>query len=308
VKFSTADKMLKNFKIETKFNWILTLVFIGSIFLGGAVLSSVLQQKAEDEVTSDAMLLIQTMSSVRNYTDSHIDPLLEPRVDTEPVFTPELVPAYSAIEIFEDLRKNERYKDFFYREPTLNPSNLRDKPDSFETKLVERFINEPGTKEISGFRNLPEGKVFYLARPLTVTKESCLRCHSTPAAAPKTQLATYGTENGFGWKLNQIIAAQMITVPADKVFANARQSLYLFMGILIGIFALVVFLINFLLKRSVIQPIRKMAKMAQEVSTGKISSDFPQKSNDEIGVLAAAFNRMKSSLEIALNLLNQQKN
>lgn len=98
----------------------------------------------------------------------------------------------------------------------------------------------------------------------------------------------------------------MISVPSDEVFASARQSLSLVMGILVGIFAIVVLCLNFFLKRAVIQPIKKISRVAQQVSTGDMAADFEQTSSDEIGVLAASFNRMKSSLEIAMKLLNQQ--
>ncbi len=299
--------MLKNLKLTTKFSLMLMLVFIGGILISGAALSKALEHRAENEITSQALLLIQTMNAVRSYTGEHINPLLTPRLDTEPVFIPETVPAYSATEVFENLRHNEEYKNFFYKEATLNPTNLRDKADTFETKIVERFRNEPQTKEISGFRTLPGGEVFYIARPLAILKESCLKCHSTPENAPKSQLATYGTEWGFGWKLNEIVAAQIISVPSAQVFAATKSSLSLVMGILFGIFAIIIFWINFFLKRSVIQPIKRMSKVAQKVSTGEMSADFDSSSNDEIGVLAASFNRMKSSLEIAMKLLHQQQ-
>lgn len=299
--------MLKNINLQTRFNLLLMLVFIGGIFMSGAALSNVLQQKAQDEVTSKALILIQTMNSVRDYTSNHINPLLTPSLQTEPAFIPETVPAYSATEVFANLRENEEYKNFFYKEATLNPTNLRDKADNFETRLVKRFRSEPGIKEISGFRTLPGGKVFYIARPLAIRKESCLQCHSTPGAAPKSQLATYGAKWGFGWKLNEIVAAQIISVPADEVFSSAHHSLSLVMAILIGIFTLIILLINHLLRSAVIQPIKQMAKVAQEVSTGKTSSDFEKISNDEIGTLAVSFNRMKSSLEIAMKLLNQKR-
>ena len=297
--------MLKNLKLTTKFSLLLLLVFISGIFISGAALSKVLENRAEREVTSQALILIQTMNGVRNYTNEHVSPLLTPRLDTEPVFIPETVPAYSATEVFENFRQNDEYKNFFYKEATLNPTNLRDKADSFETKLVQRFRNEPNTKELSGFRSVPGGEVFYIARPLTIKKESCLRCHSTPENAPKSQLATYGTEWGFGWKLNEIVAAQMISVPSNEIFDSTQRSLSLIMGILVVIFAIVILLLNFFLKRFVIQPIKKMSRVAQQVSTGEMSADFEQTTNDEIGVLAASFNRMKSSLEIAMRLLHQ---
>jgi len=62
--------------------------------------------------------------------------------------------------------------------------------------------------------------VFYIARPLAITKESCLRCYSTPEAAPKVSWQTHGKENGFGWKLNEIVASQIISVPAEEVAAK----------------------------------------------------------------------------------------
>lgn len=297
--------MLRNIKLGTKFNLILLLVFICGVAIGGFALSRVLQQRAQDEVTSKALALIETMTAVRSYTSNHINPLLAPKLETESQFIAETVPAYSATEVFQNLRKNEGYKNFFYKEATLNPTNLRDKADNFEAKIVERFRQDAKVKEIADFRSLPNGRVFYIARPLAVTKESCLRCHSSPQSAPKSQLATYGSENGFNWQLNEIVAAQIISVPAEEVFASVQQSLSLVMVILISIFALVILIINFLLNRSVIQPLKKMAHLAKEVSTGKTSDDFEQGSNDEIGILAASFNRMKASLEIAMNLIDK---
>ncbi len=297
--------MLKNIKLGTKFNLILLLVFVCGVSISGLALSRVLQQRAQDEVTSKALALIETMTAVRSYTSTHIDPLLAPKLETESEFLAETVPAYAATEVFHNLRKNAGYKNFFYKEATLNPTNLRDKADNFEAKIVERFRQESAIKEISDFRSLPNGRVFYIARPLAITKDSCLRCHSTPEVAPKSQLATYGTENGFGWKLNEIVAAQIISVPAEEVFTSVRQSLSLVMVILIGIFALVILIINLLLNQSIIQPLRKMARLAKEVSTGKTNDDFEQVSNDEIGILASSFNRMKSSLEIAMDMLDK---
>ncbi|MHC5597191.1 MAG: Tll0287-like domain-containing protein [Nostoc sp.] len=297
---------LRNLKIGAKFNLLLILVFIVSILGSGVALSSVLQGRAQNEVVSQAQILIQMVNAVRNYTQARINPLLEPRVDTNPTFMPEVVPTFSSKEVFENFRKKPEFKNFFHKDATLNPTNLADKADNFETQLVERFRNEPNTPEIKGFRNLPEGEVFYIAEPLKITQQKCLRCHSTPDQAPKSQLATYGSENGFGWQLNQIVSAQIISVPSEEIFANAKRTWTLIMGLLIAIFALVVFLINFLIKKYVIQRIRRIEKIAQKVSVGDMSADFEESSNDEIGGLAEAFNRMKSSLKIALEMLNSQ--
>ncbi|BDI18950.1 histidine kinase [Nostoc cf. commune SO-36] len=265
---------LKNLKIGAKFNLLLILVFIVSILGSGVALSSVLQGRAQNEVTSQAQILIQMVNAVRDYTQNRINPLLEPRLETNPTFMPEVVPTFSSKEVFENFRKKSEYKNFFHKDATLNPTNLADKADKFETQLVERFRSEPNTLEITGFRNLSEQEVFYIARPLKITQAKCLRCHSTPDQAPKTQLATYGSENGFGWQLNQIVSAQIISVPSQEIFANAKRTWVLIMGLLIAIFAIVVFLINFLIKKYVILRIRKIEKIAQKVSVGDMSADL----------------------------------
>jgi HAMP domain-containing protein len=297
---------IKNFKLESKFNIFLAIIFATGLFLSSSLLSQVLERNAELEISNRAKLIIQTMSSIRDYTTSNIQPLLNARLDTEPGFIPETVPAYSATEVFQKLRKNEAYRSFFYKEATLNPTNLRDKVDSFENTLVEKFRNEPATKELSGFRDLQGGRIFYIARPLAVSKDSCLRCHSTPDRAPKSQIATYGSENGFGWKLGEIIAAQVISVPAQEVLNNSQDALKIIMGVLLGVFAAILLTINYLLRRTVIRPIKNMVKTAESVSLGDMDADFEHQGQDEIGLLATAFKRMKSSLQISMNLLNQR--
>jgi hypothetical protein len=69
---------LKNLKIGAKFNLLLILVFIISIVGSGVALSSVLQGRAQNEVTSQAQILIQMVNAVRDYTQNRIVPLLEP--------------------------------------------------------------------------------------------------------------------------------------------------------------------------------------------------------------------------------------
>jgi hypothetical protein len=44
-------------------------------------------------------------------------------------------------------------------------------------------------------------------------------------------LATYGSDNGFGWQLNQIVSAQIISVPSQEIFANAQRTWTLIMGL-----------------------------------------------------------------------------
>lgn len=296
---------LKSLKLGKKFTILLTLVFLGGILVSGLALSSILNYDAQNQITSKALILMETMNSVRDYTSTQVNPELVDRLEVE--FLPETVPAYSAREVFERLRSNRDYSEFFYKEATLNPTNLRDKADGFEAEVVERFRQDASLPEMRGFRSTPSGDLFYIARPLSVSKASCLECHSTPEAAPASLVERYGPTNGFNWQLDEIIGAQVISVPASQVFKNSRQSFVLIMGIVIAAFAAAVMMVNLWLNRLVVRPLKRMAMVAEAVSTGDMDAEFEQVANDEVGDLAEAFRRMKMSLAMAMQRLERYR-
>ena len=52
-------------------------------------------------------------------------------------------------------------------------------------------------------------------------------------------------------------------------------------------------------------PLKRMTRIAEEVSTGHMDVEFEQMSNDEIGNLAKAFKRMQLSLEMAMKRIKR---
>lgn len=301
--------MFQNLKLGVKLNLILLSVFLIIILINGLLLSNVLQKNAEQEVRDKALVLIETMNSVREYTNDSVNrdmKTLSPDLEiNNGQFIKTSVPAYSANEVFSNFQDREQYSDFFYKEATLNPTSPRDKADKFEAEIVERFRNQTDLQEQIGFRQVSAGDLFYIARPLQIKNENCLVCHSTPDRAPISQIRTYGDTGGFGWELNEIVGTQMISVPASKVFAEARRLQLLVVGILAAGFIVAAIILNLFLKFSIITPLTKMSKWSRDVSTGTLAVDFEHKPNDEIGVLAASVNRLKVSLEMAMNMLKQ---
>jgi HAMP domain-containing protein len=299
------ETIFRNLDLARKFSLLLLLVFLGGILVSGLALSTILNHNAQNEISAKALLMIETMNSVRHYTDTQVKPELQGRLAAE--FLPETIPAYSAREVFEKLRENRLYSDFFYKEATLNPTNLRDKADSFETNVVEQFRQDKNLSEAHGFRTTPSGDLFYIARPIKISVPSCLECHSTPDRAPASMIERYGPTNGFGWKLNEIIGAQVISVPAHQVLKNSRQAFGLIMGTIAAIFALAILLVNLWLRRYVARPLKRMAQAAEALSTGDLEADFEWNAKDEVGSLAEAFRRMKTSLMMAMKRLDRYR-
>jgi HAMP domain-containing protein len=224
---------------------------------------------------------------------------------TEPaIFHPQTVPAFAATESFNYLRK--KYPDYTYKEATLNPTDPRDRPSDWEADVVNDFRNHNDLQELSGERMAADGEAIYLAHPIRVTDMSCLQCHSTPGAAPASMIREYGPANGFGWKLNDIIGAQIVSVPTSLADAIAARAFKNLIAALAGVFVLTLLALNLFIYVIVIRPVAALTQMADAVSTGKTDmQDLPARGSDEIARMAGAFNRMRRSLTKALKMLDE---
>jgi protein-histidine pros-kinase len=216
-------------------------------------------------------------------------------------FRPQTVPAYAATEIFGYLSK--RYPEFTYKEATLNPTNPRDRAVDWEEDIIKAFRNRPELKTFDGERPSPLGLSLFLARPMRAGK-SCLECHSTPAAAPPEMVALYGTANGFGWREDEVIAAQIVSVPVSVTVAMADRAFRQVATSVVVVAAVTLVLLNLVLYLAVIRPVSRFAALADEISKGNMEvPEIQVTGHDEISVLGEAFNRMRRSLAAAMKLL-----
>lgn len=292
--------MLSNLKLNSKLNILLASVFIGGLLFATILLALALQRVAAREVSSRSLLLMETMNSVRSYTSEHVRPLLLEDLYESEEFISETVPAFSARQVFENTRNNPEYMSYFYKEATVNPTNPRDQADDFETELVAQFKADPSLDEISGYREVDGQRLFYNARPLAVTQESCLECHSDPALAPASQIATFGDEQGFYWELGEIVATQIMYVPANDVLTEASLLLTTVLAVVILMFVVAVYAMNVFVKRSIVSPIGHLAALTEAIANNTLTTDDLDSSglksvlerNDELGQLALIFQQM----------------
>ena len=146
-------------------------------------------------------------------------------------FHPQSVPAFAATETFGYLR--EKFPDYFYKEATLNPTNPRDRTTDWESDVVNQFRGNSTQAEFISSRESPTGTALFLARPIRVNNVSCLECHSTPDKAPAEMIKLYGGDNGFGWKLDDVIGAQIVSVPVSlpvHIAENAFRVIITWLG------------------------------------------------------------------------------
>lgn len=287
-------------KLLVKINIALVAVFAVGLGAVYSIASDVLQDNAKREVTNQASLMMEAAKAARTYTATEIKPLLTQQLQKE--FVAQSVPSYAATQSFLKLR--ESHPDYTYKEATLNPTNLRDRVVEWESDLVQQFRDHPDTKEILGERMTPTGLSMYLARPIQVADPACLVCHSLPAAAPATLIKAYGAEHGFGWQLNEIVGSQIVSVPATAAFNQAQKTIRLIMIGMSITFLVILAMVNVVFSVFVLRPVNKIVQIANALSEGQTNvPPFSMRGNDEIVALSTAFNRMRLSLEKAMEML-----
>ena len=287
-------------KLLVKFNLVFLVVFAIGFVLAAWIARAMLQNEAREQVLDRARLLMEKAAVTSAYTAEHIAPLL--RTQMQYTFLPESVPAFSATEVLKKLQS--KYPGYGYKTAMLNPTNPRDRAVEWEADVIAQFKNDAQRTEFVGERATPAGPALFIAHPIKISDAACLRCHSTPDAAPRTLVEKYGPNNGFNWTLNEPLGAQVVSVPLALPLQRADKALGVVMALLAAVFLLVGGALNLMLWKLVIQPVSKLAALSDRVSLGELDApEFQVRSKDEIGTLADSFSRMRKSLVHAMKML-----
>jgi GAF domain-containing protein/HAMP domain-containing protein len=120
----------------------------------------------------------------------------------------------------------------------------------------------------------------------------------------------YTPLTGTGWSLAVVVKAENMLQAAaalqDEVQTSTR-ALILTRTLPVGGFILVVALIvGLLLTNRLVDPIRKLAAAAQRIGSGEWETPLPPAGNDEIGILARAFESMTIQIRQMVESLGQR--
>ena len=116
-------------------------------------------------------------------------------------------------------------------------------------------------------------------------------------------------QNGNPIKINGKIVGTMVTRqptfrvnPAETAFLDRVKQIYTLSAIAVIALGL---LLAFLLSRTLTRPIRELTVATRAVSAGQLEQKVPVRSRDELGELAASFNRMNAELARSTGLRRQ---
>ncbi|HEY6981146.1 c-type heme family protein [Reyranella sp.] len=286
--------------LRTKFNLVMITAFLIGLAAATFLAREITTEEAKRQMLSEATLLMRSGTAVRSYTQNEIRPLILDQLSVR--FLPHSVPSWSAQTVLHLVHKD--FPDYSYKEAALNPTNPSDRATTWEADIINEFKRNGDLNEFVATRDTPTGQFLTFARPFRLTDRACLACHSTPAAAPATMVDLYGNSNGFGWVLNDVIGAQIVSVPMSVALARANKSLLAFVAALSAVFVGMLIILNVLMHFFILRPMQEITTLARDVSAGK--PDVPEykvKGRDEIASLGRSFNLMHRSLQNAIRML-----
>lgn len=288
--------------LRLKFNLVLLAGLLAGAGLAAALSYRMVFGNARHQVLTEAALMDAQADAISRYTADEIAPLLAGQLARR--FLPQSVPAWAAQTNFRAMQV--QMPDYSVRTVVLNPTNPADLPADWQAGLIGTLKGDTALQELVTERDTPSGRILSVARPIIIQDQACLQCHSTPQAAPASMTDLYGKENGFGWALNEVLGARIVSVPMAVPLARAQVTFNTMLAWLGAVFLVVAAVLNLLLHYAIIRPVRRIAASATAVSMGDM--DAPEcavRGRDEIASLAESFNRMRRSLANALKMLGE---
>lgn len=204
--------------------------------------------------------------------------------------------SYITRDIMERFKRT--YPEIVYRRVSLHPMNPYNLANRQEKKFIGMFKEDRNRKFWKGVLTVQERQYAVHVKPVTMRKE-CLSCHGRPEDAPYALRVSYPSNQGFFRKVGSIIGVQLISIPLDKTFRQIRElAVSIFLAGIIGMILMFIML-NSLIHLVAVRPLKRISHFFKLVVDGSESMEkrLRVRTRDEIGELAASFNRMMDYLK-----------
>ncbi len=261
---------------------------------------------ARELLTQQAALITEFNLAIRDYAAKKIRPAMEPVVGKDGFHPETMSTSFISRSIFEEVRK--KFPDCVIRFASNDPRNPVNKASPDELRMIDYFFKNPGAGqkveeiEIAGHHYM----AFFVPK---FVKPECLRCHGDPKEAPAALLKRYGDKASFHRAVGDVAGLDTVAVPLEKVNAAASAGMWRQSITLIAGFAVLVGLVMLMFRLVVTRRLAAMARHLHDIAAGAQSpwmTPVDPGREDEIGVVARAFNGLLERLRNAHALLEER--
>lgn len=288
-------------KLRNTFLLMLTVLVV----FGGAgiiwTVNSEMRQQSLAEAEAKSRILLDRNLSTHTYFTHQLKPALfelsKNRVEPgyfDPVWMSSTYAVREMQKYFQTLNPN----DYYYKEPAINARSPKNEADPHERRFLEKLNRTPDLAAGSGIREIEGEPYFYVLRRGETMESSCLRCHSTPEAAPEDMVAEYGPERSFDRVAGEVVSAVSIRIPLDKAFANANRVSFFLSAQLLLILLTILGIILWFNREYLFLPIDRIREKSRQIAESETrpgeTIELPK--GRELRGLTESFNDMSRKL------------
>ncbi|MEN8211965.1 MAG: DUF3365 domain-containing protein, partial [Thermodesulfobacteriota bacterium] len=184
--------------------------------------------------------------------------------------------------------------NYIYRRVSLNPHNPRNLADPFEEKMFDWFEDDSNRSFWQGVMK-KNGEAFFISMVPDYFSKACIRCHGKVEEAPQTLIDRYGKFGGFRFKAGDLAGINSVAVPVSASLREAWQGSLVIFGITLSTSVFLLWLLNLLFQRLVIERLGVMLSLVGE----KKKESNVLGPGDEIDVLQASLGSLRSYVHSA---------
>lgn len=271
------------------------------------VVRDTLREHVLEGARERAELLIDRSLSVHSYINEELKPqlfdLTAPLLSEES-FDPSWMSSTYAV------RRIGSYAEtgagsYYYKECAVNARSPENEADSDEAAFLKALNEEPDLRERSGVRAIDGEEYFFLLRRGETMQTACLRCHSTPDAAPAAMVAIYGPDRSFGRHEGEVVSAISIRIPMAVANAEADRVTWRLSAVLLAVLVLMLVATYLYIDREAVRPLAAMATASRDIASGRRSlrSGTGVTGAREISELSTALGVLATTLDDHINEL-----
>jgi len=267
------------------------------ILIGGGLLLSLLsfwntRRLLMAEAMDKSEVILQEVEAIRSYVKKELRPKMVELHGKDAFIIEAMSTTYISTTIMKTF--SQSMPSYVYRRASLNPLNPQNSADSFEEDMLDWFEEDPSRTFWQGVVK-KNGEAFFISMVPDYFADPCMRCHGKVEDAPQSLIDRYGNTNGFRFQAGDLAGINSVAIPVSSSFRAAWQgSLVLFL-ITVPASLLLLWLLNLLFQRLVIERLGAMLSLMKEK---KKEADTEQP-GDELDALRASLGSLQQYVHTA---------
>ncbi len=244
--------------------------------------------------------------AIREYVGETIRPFAQQHVSEDDFMPETMSTSFVARSIFEKVRR--QFPDYLIKFSSDDPRNPVNQASIEELEIIGYFNEHPDIDTWCGPITIDNRRyqARFHARRMT---DSCLQCHGEPADAPRSLIARYGDRGGFHRRLGVVMALDTVAIPTAAVAAAAARDAVinaLIMGLGVCVLLAAVYWVFRVLVVRKLTVIADHFRQAMDSSQEVLVDPIDYRQDDEIGVVAEAFNALTRRLRTLYDSLEDR--